>query len=193
MTSKTDIHRQRLVNALAHFAAKVRHPRKVKMFKLLFFLDFYHFRETGLPVTDTSYFAWEFGPVPKDLFEELEQGKVPEDLNELVAIIREEREDGRPSYRFALRPKRKPDLSVFTPRQLHILGELVEVFQDATGSQMSEVTHLPNSPWDRTRKEKGDYKEIDYLLAIDRDAPISPEEAKETYEEHREFLRNLAG
>jgi hypothetical protein len=69
----------------------------------------------------------------------------------------------------------------------------VEVFQDATGSQMSEVTHLPNSPWDRTRKEKGDYKEIDYLLAIDRDAPISPEEAKETYEEHREFLRNLAG
>jgi uncharacterized phage-associated protein len=193
MKSPTTIQRQRLVNALAYFAAKVKYPFKVKMFKLLFFLDFTHFKETGLPATDTSYFAWQWGPVPRDLFEELERGQVPDDLNHLLSIVPQVSEEGVKSYRFAPRPKTKPDLSVFTPRQIRIMDELVEIYREATASQMSEVSHLRNSPWDRTRREKGDYAEIDYMLAIDKDASVTEEEARETFEEHKEFMRNLAG
>ena len=193
MQSRQTIQRQRLVHALAYFAAKVKNPFKVKMFKLLFLFDFTHFKETGLPATDSSYYAWDRGPVPKDLFEELEEGRVPDDLNGLISIVTQQREDGFVSYRFAPRAKSKPDLSVFTPRQIRIMDELIEIYRDATGAEMSEISHLPKSPWDRTRKEKGDYAEIDYMLAIDESALISEEEAKETLEEHREFMRNLAG
>ena len=52
MQSRQTIQRQRLVHALAYFAAKVKNPFKVKMFKLLFLFDFMHFKETGLPATD---------------------------------------------------------------------------------------------------------------------------------------------
>jgi uncharacterized phage-associated protein len=191
MHSTRTIQRQRLINALAYFASKVKYPFKVKIFKLLFFFDFTHFKETGLPATDSSYYAWARGPVPKDLFEELEKGHIPNDLNQLLSIITQQKEDGITSYRFAMRPKRKADLSVFSPRQIRIMDELIEIYREATGAQMSEVTHLPKSPWDRTRKDKGDYAEIDYMLAIDDSALVSEEDAKDILEEHREFMRNL--
>ena len=45
---------------------------------------------------------------------------------------------------------------------------------------MIEVTHLPNKPWDRTIKNKGEYAKIDYLLALDNTKEsLSPEEATE--------------
>ncbi|EQD63619.1 hypothetical protein B1B_06949, partial [mine drainage metagenome] len=40
--------------------------------KLLYLLDFEHFRQTGYSVTGMEYHAWKMGPVPTDLFEEWE-------------------------------------------------------------------------------------------------------------------------
>jgi len=39
---------------------------KTKLFKLLYLLDFHHFRETGRSVTGLEYRAWKHGPVPFD-------------------------------------------------------------------------------------------------------------------------------
>lgn len=43
--------REKLINAIVFFAANTRHCGKVKLFKLLYLLDFAHFRETGRSVT----------------------------------------------------------------------------------------------------------------------------------------------
>src|SRR5262245_53794223 len=78
-------YRAKLLNAILFFVKKVKFPSKVKIFKLLFFLDFEHFKQTGRSVTNLDYYAWDFGPVPKDFFIELcKAGQVPEDFkNEL--------------------------------------------------------------------------------------------------------------
>ena len=44
---------------------------------------------------------------------------------------------------------------------------------------MTEVSHLKNEPWDKTKREKGMYKKIDFLLALDKEALVTTEMAKE--------------
>lgn len=55
--------------------------------KLLYFLDFTHFKQTGKSVTGLDYFAWARGPVPKKLFDEL-SGKPKPDLAQAVKIVK---------------------------------------------------------------------------------------------------------
>ena len=185
------IQRERLINAIAYFAKKVKFARKVKMFKLLFILDFKHFEETGLPVTDSEYFAWDFGPVPKELFEEIGEKGIPDDLAQLVRIIPNQMEGGTKSFEFKVLGNAKIDLTVFSPRQLRIMDNLVFVYKDVSGTDMSEISHLPNSPWEVTKRTKGAYQHISYSLAIDSNSPLTTDVANQVYQEHKEFLDNF--
>lgn len=186
------IERERLVNAIAYFAKQVKFARKVKIFKLLFLLDFQHFEATGLPVTDSEYSAWDFGPVPKDLYEELEGGHAPPDLAKLVRIVPNQPEGGKKSFEFKVLDKAKIDLSVFTPRQMKIMDNLIFIYRETPGTDMSEISHLPNSPWEVTKRTKGMYAQIDYALAIDKKSPLSEEAARQIYQEHKEFVSNFS-
>ena len=66
-------HREKLIHAIVFFAKKTRHCGKTKLFKLLYLLDFDHFRETGRSVTGLKYYAGEMGPVPVALAEEWDE------------------------------------------------------------------------------------------------------------------------
>ncbi|MCQ4437482.1 Panacea domain-containing protein, partial [Clostridioides difficile] len=67
----TNPDRQKLVEAVLFFATHVKKLGKVKLFKLLYFLDFEHFRDTGRSVTGMDYDAWKRGPGPEALHNEL--------------------------------------------------------------------------------------------------------------------------
>ena len=62
--------RDKLINAILFFAERTRALGKIKLFKLLYLLDFEHFRKTGHPVTGMEYRAWKMGPVPAQLVQE---------------------------------------------------------------------------------------------------------------------------
>lgn len=185
-----NIYREKLLNAILFFAKEVKHPSRVKMFKLLYFLDFLHFKETGRPVTNQNYYAWQFGPAPRDLWEELKSGQVPEDFKPYLSIETYRTDDDKQGFNFRAK-KGPPDLSVFTPRERGILEKVAFIFRDATPSQMTEISHLPREPWDRTIKEKGDGALISYLLALEDAGPISEEEAKEVQREREEMFKNF--
>lgn len=190
---KNNFYRLKLLNAILYFASKTQKPNLTKILKLLYFLDFTHFKETGYPSTNLSYYAWQKGPVPKSFYEEVQGGKVPDDFANKLAIIPSERwEETHPERtEYIFKPIKKVDLSVFTPRELKIMAKLCDIYRDATASQMTEITHLPNEPWETTKKTKGLFKYIDYLLSIDDTSPLSAEEAEERLREHLEILRNF--
>src|SRR5258708_26258226 len=74
--------RKKLIAAIMYFAKNTNKCGKTKLFKLLYFLDFEHFRQAGRSVTGLSYYAWKMGPVPVALMDEM---SVPEpDLAERV-------------------------------------------------------------------------------------------------------------
>ncbi len=184
-----NIYREKLLNAILFFAKKVKHPSRVKMFKLLYFLDFMHFNQTGRPVTNQKYYAWRYGPVPRDLWEELASGELPQDFKQYISIEPYKMEPDKEGFNFKAR--RNADLSVFSPREKEILENLVFVFKDATPTQLSEFSHLKNEPWDKTIKEKGEWALIDFLLALDKESLISEEEAEEIQKEREEMFKNF--
>ena len=55
--------KEKLGNAVIYFSENTEHCHKLKLFKLLYYLDFWHFKETGKSVTGLTYNAWGKGPV----------------------------------------------------------------------------------------------------------------------------------
>lgn len=176
-------HREKLINAITYFAKNTNYCGKTKLMKLLFFLDFLHFKQTGKSVTGLEYYAWERGPVPKDLFEELDDMK--SDLKAAISIV--------PSENFQKIVSKK-DFSdeFFSNREKKLLKDVSGIFKYARADDIVEVSHLENKPWHKTLKEKGQYQKIDYLLAVDSIKDSLPyDEAKERMEEITETRRVL--
>lgn len=189
----SNFYRVKLINAILCFAHNTRKPNLTKILKLLYLLDFQHFKETGYPSINLVYYTWPHGPVPKDFYEEVKDGNVPEDFAGKCAIIPSGRweQDFPDRSEYIFKSIKEPDMSVFTPHELRIIESLCEIYRDATAQQMKEVTHLPKQPWDTTKKERGLYQYIDYLLSIDDTSPFSIDEAREKLEEHFEILNNF--
>ena len=187
-------YRAKLLNAVLYFCQNTKRCNTTKLLKLLAFLDFAHFKQTGYPSIGLIYHAWKRGPVPISFYEEIKGGNIPNDFSDMLASIPQEFGDDYPEikgYLYKAKAKAKIDESVFTPREMKILKWFCDVFRDATANQMSEVSHFHNSPWDTTRKTKGLNQPIDYLLCIDDESPLSKEEAEAKFKEHVEILSNF--
>jgi uncharacterized phage-associated protein len=186
-----DIYRKKLLNAVLFFAKNTKHLNLTKLSKLLYFLDFTHFKKTGYPSIGLDYYTFEWGPVPRDFWLEIKDGSVPEDFEGRVALI-PKTDDFAPGYKeIEVRAIGNPDLSVFTPREKKILEELAFIYKEARGRDISEVSHLPKQPWDITVKKNGKNKLIDYLLSIDEKSEVSLDEARESLKEHFEAVKNF--
>jgi len=186
-----NIYRRKLLNAVLFFASSTKRVNLGKLSKLLYFLDFMHFNQTGYPCIGLKYYAFEKGPVPKDFWLEIRDASVPEDFKRKIALI-PRMDDFAPNYReVEVRALEEPDLSVFTPREIKILEKLAFMYKEATASDMSEVTHLPKQPWDITKKQKGKNKPIDYLVSISEESAVSLEDAEDTLKEYGEVVHNF--
>lgn len=183
-------YRKKLLHAVLYFAGKVKNPSKVKIFKLLYFLDFEHFRQTGKSVTNLDYFAFDFGPVPRDFYQEVGDNEMPEDFAEFMTILPfESEETGKKGGIFKV--KAKANLTVFSPREQEILEKLVFMFKDVDAKKISDISHFRNHPWDNTIKQHGKLAKIEYSLALDNEALVSPDDALETTNERQEMLKNF--
>jgi len=177
--------REKLLNAILYFVQHTKFCGKTKLMKLLYFLDFQHFKETGKSVTGLEYFAWDKGPVPVALFMEI-SNEMPPDLKATIAVM--------PGDKFQkIAARREYTDEYFTNREKRLLEEISEIYAEAKADDIVEVSHLPNQPWQKTCAEKGMKKKIDYLLALD-DMPDSLpfEEARERMEEIAE-MHNIFG
>lgn len=179
--------REKLINAVLYFSQKTKFCGKTKLMKLLYFLDFLHFKQTGKSVTDLNYFAWEQGPVPKTFFEEI-SGSPNKDLKSLVTI-----KNTGEFQQIVPKKGKKPDLDFFSPRESKLLEKISFIFRDVQAKDISDISHLPNEPWNRTKQTKGILELIDYTLAIDDKAsqslPVSI--AQQRHIERREMLANF--
>jgi uncharacterized phage-associated protein len=138
--------RQKLINAVIFFASNTKFCGKIKLFKLLYLMDFEHFSQTGKSVTGFEYQAWKFGPVPTDLMEEWEE--FGQDLAQAVHIQSEkvidyERQSVMVNDGVIFNDE------PFTPRQLKIMQALADKYHEAYSPKIIDVTHEQNGAWDR--------------------------------------------
>jgi len=160
-------HREKLINAVVFFAAGTQHCGKVKLFKLLYLLDFAHFRETGRSVTGLEYQAWKMGPVPLELVQEWDQ--LEPDLANAVDIIPEKVID---YVRERVVAKVPFDDSFFTPRELRLMGDIAARFRDELTRPLIGFTHEDRGPWDKIWDDgRGNNERIPYSLAVSDSDP----------------------
>ncbi|GMV29941.1 MAG: hypothetical protein AMXMBFR59_20660 [Rhodanobacteraceae bacterium] len=159
--------REKLINIAIYFANNTLYCGKIKLIKLLYLLDFEHFRQTGRSVTGLEYRAWKLGPVPPLFFAEWE--KLGEDFAEAIEIVPEKVID---YLRHSVRPKRAFDDSHFSRRELAIMQRLVGRFRDEMSEPMINFTHAERGPWAKIWDSgRGDQERIPYALAVADDAP----------------------
>jgi uncharacterized phage-associated protein len=157
--------REKLINAVLYFASKTAHCGKIKLIKLLYLLDFEHFRQTGRSVTGLDYSAWKLGPVPTSFFEEWEQWQP-----DFAAAIEIQPEKIIDYDLLKVVPKVDFDDSHFTPRELRLMKQLAERFCDERSRPLVNITHTELGPWSKIWDSgRGFNNRIPYALAIPDD------------------------
>lgn len=158
--------REKLLNTIIYFATHVNKCGKVKLFKLLYFLDFEHYKITGRSVTGLDYYAWKMGPVPTKLYDEISS---PEpDMASVICYKDIPVYDGKKTM-LKIESKKDFDPSHFTRRELKIMEELAYQYKDSLADEMIEATHLENLPWYKVYEMDNNKQAIiPYELALQR-------------------------
>ena len=127
------LERKKLFEAIDYFLRNTKSPGLVKLFKLLYYLDMLHFRETGRSVTGLSYRALPYGPVPTQLYEEMRNP--PDDMRAVLVVT-------SPPVQFDVTELAGPIRTVIkmksvetghlTKRELRIAGEIVDGHPELT-------------------------------------------------------------
>ena len=171
---------------MVFFIKKTKHCYKLKLFKLLYFLDFNHFKETGRAVTGLEYFAWPMGPVPNSLYDKINKQM---ELKKFFKFIPESFLD--PDFKkdkvIRIIPKVKFNKKLFSKRELRIMENLIYLYKDIKSKDMTEISHDRKGPWYKVfKKENKPQKEIPYEYILDNSSQsILIEEAKEISQESK--------
>lgn len=155
--------REKMINSIIYFAKNTNNCGKTKLFKLLYFLDFEHYKEMGRSVTGLQYNAWKMGPVPVELENEIE---CPDrDVAESIEFKSIKTSKGYPML--LSKPKKEFDPSHFSKRELKLLEKLAKQYKTQNADDMIEATHLENLPWHRVfHEENRKYETIPYEYAF---------------------------
>ncbi|MBL0222243.1 MAG: SocA family protein [Xanthomonadales bacterium] len=180
-----DIERQKLLEAAAYFVSNTKYCGLVKLFKLLYYTDMLHFREAGRGVTGLDYKALPYGPVPTELYREVQNPK--DDMRGVLTIEAPPKgdvsEDSPKGTRIGV--VKNPGTADLTRRELRIIHELVEVFRDVTAEQISDISHSRNGPWDIAKRAgQGKWGQlIDFMDSVNLKIGTGEAKSKEELEE----------
>lgn len=109
-----------------------------KLNKLLFFADSVAYMQLGRSITGFAYERWDHGPCPQGINSIKHQMHQQQDLlveqKHKIGVIKTYRQD----VHHALRD---PDLDVFSPYEINIINEVLNLFDGQTAKAVSNLSH----------------------------------------------------
>ena len=155
---------EKLRNAVLIFATKTKFVGMTKLMKLLYYLDFWHYQETGFPVTGQSYKVWKFGPVPVKVWAELKDKSANFGLSSVVRVV--PASDDETAFKVLPCPGVQINERLFSRREKRIISRIVEVFANVQTKDIVAASHERKEPWFKTLRATGEWSTIDYKLAL---------------------------
>lgn len=153
------INQKKYKNAVLFFAKKIQNGTlgKLKMMKLLYFLDFDFFEKNGRSITGDEYLRFENGPVPH-------MGeKILKEMNgKEIKITKRKVGEGYNDQKH-IEALTDFDVNVFEKEELLMLEEIASKWEKFTGTEMKNASH-GEAPWIATKPNDV----IDYNLALYR-------------------------
>ena len=164
---------KKFINCVLFFAKKTN-PKKLgvlKLNKLLYYIDFRHYKKYGRPILGDVYISMDYGPVPSfsyNLFNTAFRDKNDDpDSNELRKCI-EIKPDRVKDFKInTIHPKNIDfDESLFSESELKIMEVVASAYFSKSGTTMSKETHKDDTPWSKTST----MQPVDYDLILDKNS-----------------------
>lgn len=130
----TTAHRTRTVSyldAAQYILDQFEEPLStMKLQKLLYFAQGWALAMVNRRLADTSFEAWKWGPVSRDLY-------------------RHHRRE------YGIKRLEHGDAAKISGNNKVILDAVIDNYGGLSGMQLGDLTHLPGTPWTRVRREAG--------------------------------------
>jgi len=141
------------------FAQKIKNGTlgKLKMMKLLYYLDFDFFEKYGRSVTGDEYLRFDNGPVPR-----MGEKMLKEMNGKEIKILRKKIGNGY-NDQMLIEAMVDFDVNVFDKEELLMLGEIAAKWEKFTGSEIKNASH-GEAPWIAAKPNEA----IDYNLVYYR-------------------------
>lgn len=159
MVKTSKINDKKYKNAIIFFAKKIQNGTlgKLKLMKLLYYLDFDFFEKYGRSVTGDEYLRFEYGPVPR-----MEEKILKEMAGKEIKITKRKIAEGL-NEQLHIEALKDFDVNVFTKEELLLLEEVADKWEKFTGAEMKNASH-GEAPWIATKQNDI----IDYNLVYYR-------------------------
>jgi uncharacterized phage-associated protein len=153
------INQKKYKNAIIFFAQKIKNGTlgKLKMMKLLYYLDFDFFEKYGRSVTGDEYLRFDNGPVPR-----MGEKMLKEMNGKEIKILRKKIGNGY-NDQMLIEAMVDFDVNVFDKEELLMLGEIAAKWEKFTGSEIKNASH-GEAPWIAAKPNEA----IDYNLVYYR-------------------------
>lgn len=134
------------INVILYILEELGPISKTKLIKLLFFADFAHMRKYKRPITWSTYYRLNWGPVPSYVLDVIntiaKHRKLPiseEDKEKFVSSILVTKEYW--GFATSLRAIKKPDLDELSISDREIIDEIIKEHGHKNAFQLSNETH----------------------------------------------------
>lgn len=153
------INEKKYKNLILFFANKIKNGTlgKLKIMKLLYFLDFDYFEKYGKSISGDEYLRYDLGPVPKTAKRILEKmdGKDIKITKKKIGLGYNDQQ--------LIESLKDFDVSLFSREELLMMEETANKWEKFSGTEMKNASH-GEAPWIATKPNNI----IDYNLAYYR-------------------------
>ncbi|MBI4114235.1 MAG: DUF4065 domain-containing protein [Candidatus Niyogibacteria bacterium] len=159
MVKTSKINEKKYRNAILFFAKKIQNGTlgKLKLMKLLYFLDFDFFEKYGRSVTGDEYLRFEYGPVPhmgEKMLKKMSGSEIKITKRKVAVGLNDQ---------MHIEALKDFDINVFTKEELLMLEEVADKWEKFAGAEMKNASH-GEAPWIATKPNSV----IDYNLVYYR-------------------------
>ena len=139
---------EKVGNAMIFLSRASQGITKTKLLKLLYLLDEFSIKKSGIPFFNLQYKAWKLGPVSEEIYIELSDK--PFRFGKFIDI--QNTENG-----IVIFPKADFHDDEFSDNDIELLEDISKRFSTTSAKQLINYTHRPNSPWRKTVEENNVY------------------------------------
>lgn len=149
MVKKSKINEEKYRNVILFFANKIKNGTlgKLKIMKLLYFLDFDYYEKYGKSITGDEYLKFNNGPVPRMA------EKILKDMKDNdIKITRIKIGSGYNDQQH-IEPLNDFEIELFTKEELLMMSEIVDKWEKFSGAEMKSASH-GEAPWIATKQDE---------------------------------------
>ncbi len=155
---------EKIGNLLLYLAEKIHNLHLTKLLKIIYIIDETAVRETGVPVTWLDYQVWEFGPIPKDLYEGLMYGEIEMhqysflynkfNLNKFVKVERKINLSNKQADSFAIFPNAKFDNGEFNDYEMELIDKTIDTYKSLSSEEITNQLNEKDTLWKKMANSK---------------------------------------